>query len=342
MRLLAEEFSTTFSDWILPAAIVVVTWAAVRVTRLLLARLHGKPGFRFIHSLAPALASLVYLVGLRGFADTAPLGPKISLWLESGVYVTGVLIVLNLLQRAALLAIEWSSLKSDPSTTLHQGFIPLIRNLVTLFVFSMGGIMILKHFSYDVMSLITALGVGSLAVGLAAKDTLSNMISGFILVIDRNLKAGDRINLSGQVGHVDEIGLRSTRIVIGNGSTLIVPNSELVNTKILNLSMPSKGQACTVNVRVPLQVSFEEFRLKCQEVLSELPQLDRSRGTAILLSAIVDVFFSVNVNFWIEDSLQEGLAVSNFNENLLARLRKDGVSLLPPPALVMQQLQIQK
>lgn len=341
MHTISDELSTTLTDWTVPVAILGVTWAAVRVTRLLLAHLKIKTRYSFIHALALSISRLIYLIGLRAFVDSAPLGPKLTLWLDSGIYILGVLIVLNLLQRAALLAIEWSALKSHPSDMLQQGFFPLIRNLVTLFVFAMGGIMILKHFNYDVLSLLTALGVGSLAIGLAAKDTLSNMISGFTLVIDRNLKAGDRINLAGQVGQVEEIGLRSTRIAIGNGSTLIVPNSELVNTKLLNLSMPSTAQSCSVNLRVPLQVTFESFRAICKEVLSEVAPRDESKPVSVLLSSVIEGFQLVNISFWIEDSALEGAVVSDFHEKLLSRLRSEDISLLPPapptPVIQLQQ-----
>ena len=96
---------------------------------------------------------------------------------------------------------------------VEKDFLPLIEKISTIFIFLIGIIVVLKHFNYDVLSLVTALGIGSLAIGLAAKDTLANMISGFTIMVDRPFRVGDRIQLSsGEVGDVLEIGLRSTKI----------------------------------------------------------------------------------------------------------------------------------
>ena len=78
-------------------------------------------------------------------------------FLRAQVIAAGVIIVLSLLRRAAMLGIEWSAFRANPSATLQQGFIPMIRNIVTLFVFAAASIMILRHFGYDVLSLLTAL-----------------------------------------------------------------------------------------------------------------------------------------------------------------------------------------
>ena len=83
---------------------------------------------------------------------------------------------------------------------------PLIEKIVFIFIFLTGLIIVLKHFNYDILSLVTALGVTSLAIGLAAKDTLANMISGFTLMLDRPFRVGDRVQLaSGEIGDVVEI-----------------------------------------------------------------------------------------------------------------------------------------
>jgi small-conductance mechanosensitive channel len=226
--------------------------------------------------------------------------------------------------------VEWSALKTDQTETLRHGFIPLMRNVITLFAFFSGGIMILKHFNYDVMSLITALGVSSLAVGLAAKDTLSNMISGFILIIDQNLRPGDRVSLSGTVGDVAEIGLRSTHIRIGDGNTLIVPNSELVNTKILNLSMPTRAISCSTSIRIPIQYSFSKIREVCLDTLSEVSKAATDRSPAVNLASLSDGHQLIQIGFWVNEMNDVGTAMSDFNERLLSRLQKEGIPLVSP------------
>jgi len=109
---------------------------------------------------------------------------------------------------------------------------------------------ILHYFEKDVSSIIVSLGVGSLAVALAAKDTLANMISGFMIMTDRPFRIGDRIMLeSGEKGDVYDIGLRSTKILTFD-NTLISPEGGLFK----------KGRGSGLS-RYLLFFGIDEFRL---------------------------------------------------------------------------------
>ena len=334
---IVEEVTRVLDTWITPIGILIMTLIAGEIFRRVLKFIGKKEHVAPLRQLAPAISNLIYIVGLRMVTATLPIHQKFVLWIENAIYVFGVVVVLWLIRRSALLAIEWSSLRTEHSKTLQQGFIPLMKNLITLFVFLMGSIMTLKHFDYDVMSLITALGVGSLAVGLAAKETLSNMISGFTLIIDRNLHPGDRINLGGSIGDVEEIGLRSTRIRTPNGNMLVVPNSDMVNNKILNYSSPSRAVLCTATIRVPYTTPFLGVREKCLAVLKEVEWIDVSRGMSVQLTSLADGVQLVSIYFWVLDLQNEGAAVSEFNQKLLHEFTQSRIAFAaapPPPAPV--------
>lgn len=325
-----------FLDWLTPVAILTLTLALANIARSILRYssrkyLSHNRTWKFISNLAPTLSNLLYIAGFRAAIAWTPVSPAVRASLESAVFVFAVLLLLSLLRKAALLGVEWWAMRSSPNLTLEEGFIPLLRNMITLFVFLTGGIMILKHFNYDVMSLMTALGVGSLAVGLAAKETLSNMISGFTLIIDRNLKPGDRVNLGGTVGSVGEIGLRSTRIRTSDGNTLIVPNSELVNTKLLNLSNPSAEVCCVSRLRFHYGVPFQRVQEICLQTLKEVPFARSEPKQAVHLSSLGDGFQGINVKFWVSAPEDQDAALSDFNIKLLARLSRENISLVPTP-----------
>jgi MscS family membrane protein len=318
-------------EWLLGAGVLFLTFAARGTVNAFLKSTGTKRGWILVTQLAPSIANLIYIIGLRIFIEVAPLNDKLSAWVDSGIYVVAVILVLGMIRRAAMIGIEWSTSRSVQSNTLQQGFIPLLRNLITLFVFFSGSIMVLKRFNYDVMSLLTALGVGSLAVGLAAKDTLSNMISGFTLIIDRNLRPGDRINLAGAVGDVDEIGLRSTRLKMGDGNMLIVPNSELVNTRILNLSLPSRETTASTFVRVAYDVPFSVVRDHCLQAVAQVEKLNTQRGKWVNLTQVAEGYQNIQVGFWVRDMDDVGAALTDFHEKLLARLASANIPLYVSP-----------
>ncbi len=328
-----SNLAAILSEWVFPIIALVATITITTTTRALLKRLHKDHNLPFLRELAPTISNILYILGLKLFADVAPLSGKVESWLDGGIYVFAVVIFLNLFRQTALLAMKWGTLKANHSQTLELGFIPLVRNIITLFSFLSGGIMILKHFNYDVMSLLTALGVGSLAVGLAAKDTLSNMISGFILIIDRNLRPGDRINLAGSIGDVTEIGLRSTQIRILDGNTLIVPNSDLVNTKILNLSLPNREIVCTTQIRIPYSIPFHRAKSICLDALNQVEKTSKQRSAWVNLVSLAEGHQLIQIGFWISELNDSGAAHSDFHERLLAQLTEDQIPLLPPVTL---------
>jgi small-conductance mechanosensitive channel len=326
-----KSLNHLLEEWVLGLVVLIFTFILATTFRATLNKIHKDRGWRVLREIAPSLSNLLYIVGLKIFVDAAPLHGKAELWAEGFVYALSVVICLSLLRKAVLFGIEWSALKTENSEVLHLGFIPLLKNVITLFVFLTASIMILKHFNYDVMSLVTALGVSSLAVGLAAKETLSNMISGFILIIDQNLRPGDRINLAGSIGDVVEIGLRSTQIRTSEGNLLIVPNSELVNTKILNLSVPTREATCSTVIRIPYDVSFGKVKSSCLSIIESLNQLAKERPPSVNLVNLSDGHQLIQIGFWVSDIKDAGAAITEFHEKLLSRLKEESIPLLPPP-----------
>ena len=320
------EIATQLNLWALPVGIIFLTWIAAKLLKRLLNR-NTNEAFK---PLIPAAANIVYLIGMRMLVAAAPLSPKIALWAEDAVFVLVTILVLSIVRRMIVFVVEWSALRTSQSPVLTNGFLPLVRNLITLFIFFVGIIMIMKRFNYDVVSLLTALGVGSLAIGLAAKDTLSNMISGFTLIIDGNVRPGDQIYLAGTMGRVEEIGLRSTRILTGEGNILIVPNSELVNTRIINLSKPSPSIHVSLTFRVPVAFSFRLVNTVCQEVIGKLKKIDLERGSTVCLMNLTDPAQVIEIGFWINHVDQKAAAISECNEKLMLAFQEKNIPLADP------------
>src|SRR5205085_2490449 len=116
------------------------------VSRALLKRVKPNGRWAPLRRLGPALGNILLVVGLRFFAETAPLGARPKLWIEDAAYVLGAMIVVSIVRHALMTSIEWSAHRASPSETLRLGFLPMMRNIITVFVFSTGAIMILKHF----------------------------------------------------------------------------------------------------------------------------------------------------------------------------------------------------
>jgi len=137
------------------------------------------------------------------------------------------------------------------SSNFDHAFAPLVNRIVNILVAVIAVIVVLDHFGQNISSLLALLSVGSLAIGLAAQDTISNMISGFVIMLDRPFRMGDRVKIpTGEEGEVFEIGLRSTKILDSDNNLIVVPNSELIKTRLVNYSFPVPAVRVVVEVNV--------------------------------------------------------------------------------------------
>lgn len=115
-------------------------------------------------------------------------------------------------------------------------FMPWIKKtLITIFVI-LGVLMVVQSFGFDVKALLAGLGIGGLAFALAAQDTLANVFGSVVVAIDQPFKIGEVIRISGNIGMVEDIGLRSTKIRLIDKSLLVMPNKTVAAEAIINLS----------------------------------------------------------------------------------------------------------
>jgi len=131
------------------------------------------------------------------------------------------------------------------ATKLDDEFIPLFKHVARILVWAIGLIITLSHLGVNINALITTLGVSSLAIALAAQDTISNIISGFLIMVDRPFRIGDEIQLpSGEKVRVLSIGVRRSRFLNADKAIVIMPNLELSKSKIVNFTYGKENISC--------------------------------------------------------------------------------------------------
>lgn len=118
-----------------------------------------------------------------------------------------------------------------------QQFIPFLNDLAMVFIITGSGFVVLgKIFEVDVIALITGLGIGGLALALAARETLENLFASFTIFLDLPFVVGDSIQVGTITGDIEKIGFRSTRIRALDGNLIVIPNRLLTSQSLENLS----------------------------------------------------------------------------------------------------------
>jgi len=194
---------------------------------------------------------------------------------DSVVFVIAIAFVVKLVYDVINALLEWYGITSAEKgrDEIGKTVIPLVKKLVKIFTILSGIIVVLDHFHYSISSLVAALGVSSLAVGLAAKDTLTNMISGFIIMADRPFRLGDRIETDGKSGDVVEIGIRSTKVRTLENNILIIPNTKLVDNVVLNQAYPEYSQTHFFKVGVEYGSDVEKVKKALLDAAHEVTDI---------------------------------------------------------------------
>ncbi len=131
----------------------------------------------------------------------------------------------------------------------------LLYGVVKGVILTTGFLILLNHLGIAIAPILTALGVGGLAVALALQDTLANLFAGFHILIEHPARIGDYVKLSsGEEGYVADIGWRTTRLQMQANNVVVIPNKKLAESILTNYSLPEKPMSVSIPVSVPYDV----------------------------------------------------------------------------------------
>jgi small-conductance mechanosensitive channel len=262
-------FGKPLASTLIPLGIVVASGAlGMFLQKVVLARLRRKAeksAASWDDILTRSLGGLIFLwallIGLAAALKTAPLKPGLARTLGQALTILAVLSVTHFLAR---LSAGYVSLGLSKAAGFPVSF---LRNLAWIVVYGLGFLLVLDFLKIRITPLLTALGVGGLAVSLALQDTLSNMFAGLHILATRKIRAGDYIKLaSGEEGYVRDITWRNTTIEVLAGNLIIIPNGKLASTIVTNFDLPEHDSA----VLVDFGVAYKTDLPRCEKVVVEV------------------------------------------------------------------------
>jgi small-conductance mechanosensitive channel len=272
------------------------------------------------HSLKIPSICFCLAVGLYVGVSAAELPAKVTMALTR---TSSILMILSLTVALGNVAAELAR-NSIRISGLGLG---VIRS--TFFV--IGGLIVLSVLGISITPLLTALGVGGLAVALALKDTLENLFGGIYLISDQTLRVGDWVKLeSGQEGIIDDIGWRTTKIRQGQNNLLIIPNSKLSQSTVINFSFPDKKVA----VSMPVSVSLSSDPEKTERLLIEIVKkgsedivglLSYPEPFIRLASNSGEGGFHFSLNFFVSEYPQQAFALHEIRKRILRKFKEEQI-----------------
>ncbi len=205
--------------------------------------------------------------------------------------------------------------------------ITLLERLLRVIVFMIFSTILLSHFGINITAFATALGIGGLAISLAARDTIADAIAGFIILVDRPFRIGDRIEIQGvdTWGDVADIGLRTTRIRTRDNRMVIVPNSIIGSNRVINYSYPDPQYRIETHVGVAYGTDIEKARSLMINTVRNLENVLKDKPVDALYHEMGDHAMIFRIRWWIESYVDTRRVLDRVNTALQIALDNAGI-----------------
>ncbi|MBW2102763.1 MAG: mechanosensitive ion channel family protein [Deltaproteobacteria bacterium] len=221
-------------------------------------------------------------------------------------------------------------------THVDDVIVDLLKKFSGVLIYATGLILVLDIMGLNIMPFVAGAGVAGIAIGFAAKDTLSNLIAGILLIIDRPFEVGDRIEVwsapknSATWGDVIDVGLRATKIRTTDNIVIVIPNNEIMKRDIINYTTIREE----IRVRIPVGISYESDVEKAKEIIRrislELPWVMKDPGPKVVVKSFGDSAVNLEARVWIRDPRRRIDTISHVTDRVKEAFREEGVEIPYP------------
>lgn len=231
---------------------------------------------QIIGALVKPLTAIVGLIGLYMASKIlllpspgAPRNPSATIFIDQSFQVAiAVVIIWALMRLVNVFTAFLTERAKENDLPIDVPIIPLVQKSLKTFIGVIGGLLVIQQMGYPIASLLGGLGIGGLAVALAAQDTIANVFGSVIVFTDKPFKVGDWVKIGDVDGFVETIGFRSTRIRTWPKALVTLPNKTIANSQIENWSAMTSRQ-----VSFTLLISYEATPDKIEELVRNIDEL---------------------------------------------------------------------
>jgi MscS family membrane protein len=221
-------------------------------------------------------------------------------------------------------------LAANTKSTLDDQLLPILRKSIKVAIWILAFIVGLDNAGYNIGALLAGMGIGGIALAMAAKDTVSNFFGGFTVFIDKPFAVKDRIVIEDIDGIVEEIGIRSTRIRNLNGRVVTIPNSIFTSNKIENISSePCRKISLSLGLNYNTSPDRMKFAIEIlKEIVSNNIQLENK--IAVGFTNFGDFSLNINLNYYIKTDADIIEVQSEINQEILNRFNAEKLEFAFP------------
>jgi len=259
--------------------------------------------------------------------------PRDWVW---GIWIAVVFFPLSRFVGHLMRSFETRIISRTGDTALDETALPMINRFVRFIVIAIGVLLAMTHLGLEIAPLLAGAGVAGLALSLAAKDTLSNLIAGVLLIMDRPFQVGDRIELwnapreTGTWGDVVEIGLRATKIRNPDNLVVVVPNNEIMRRDIINYTMSGED----IRLRIPFSCAYESdierAKMLLKETAGEVQGVKLDPAPIVIVRGFGPSEVNLQLRVWIQEARNRRRIADEITEKAMVKFADAGIEIPYP------------
>ncbi len=183
---------------------------------------------------------------------------------------------------------------------LDESIRDMLNRVLKVLILGFGLVIAGNQVGIEIAALLTGVSILGLAVGFAAQESISNFIAGVMIFLDKPFKVGDWINVDGHLGQVRRVTFRSTRLVDLDGDVVILPNTAMLNRKLVNKSENPVAR-CTVSIPVRPGISIDDARRVVVSILERDPRIEKTPPPELVIKSVAISEMYFQAHFWIRE-----------------------------------------
>ena len=326
--------------------IIIAVFAAAyildKVIKRLLHRYSHKDGssstFHLIKLFHPSIYKSMMFLAILLVISLLDMGPQVFRFSHSLIISLLILIWVQVFFKLYSFIISKQYRSRKTGSIVNKQTKPLFDGVVKVVAFMLAIYFILLTWGVHPTGLVTSLGIGGLVLGIAAKDSLSNVFAGMFLLADAPYVKGDYVNLeSGERGYIDKVGLRSTRILTRDDIEIIVPNSVIATSKVINESGgPKEHERIRVNIGVGYDTDIDKVEKLLIDIAKSNERVCKEPLPRVRFREFGPSSLNLQLMFWIDFPADRGKTVHEINKEILVCFRKHNIDI-PYPQMTLHQ-----
>lgn len=317
----------------------VTSWIFKNVFRRIFSKTKTRIDDIVLASTEKPIVAIIVFLGIRMGIDALTLEPGVAPWIGKviAILITG--------------AVAWALAKlfdgiieeylvpyvSKSEGNLDDQLLPIVRKTVKIAVWVIAALCAISEAGYDIGAILAGLGIGGVAVALAAKDTLSNFFGSVAVFVDRPFMINDRVKVAGYDGTIVEIGIRTSRLKTLDNRIVTLPNSLFTAGAIENVSSePAAKVARTIQLDTAIGY---EGTLRAIDILRQIGESvpGLAPGTVASLTGFGESSFDVSFIFFIAKDADYFGTINAVNLEVLRRLEEAKLPLAFPTRVIVER-----